>query len=122
VPDDRRIFPTLTVARNLAIARKTTRFRAWSRARMLRDLQRARAPAARECENLSGGEMQMVAIARALSARPGWCCSTSRARASRRRSCRTCCRRSAAAAAKGIAVLVVEQNVESALASPTART
>ena len=31
VPDDRRIFPTLTVARNLAIARKRTRFRAWTR-------------------------------------------------------------------------------------------
>src|SRR6187455_509137 len=30
VPDDRRIFPTLTVARNLAIARKSTRFRAWT--------------------------------------------------------------------------------------------
>src|SRR5215208_5326140 len=29
VPDDRRIFPTLTVARNLAIAKKRTRFRAW---------------------------------------------------------------------------------------------
>ena len=29
VPDDRRIFPTLTVARNLAIARKKTTFRAW---------------------------------------------------------------------------------------------
>ena len=26
VPDDRRVFPTLTVARNLAIARKPTRF------------------------------------------------------------------------------------------------
>ncbi|MBW8722233.1 MAG: ATP-binding cassette domain-containing protein, partial [Polaromonas sp.] len=30
VPDDRRIFPTLTVARNLAIARKDTRFRKWN--------------------------------------------------------------------------------------------
>ena len=30
VPDDRRIFPTLTVARNLAIARKQTRFRQWN--------------------------------------------------------------------------------------------
>ena len=29
-PDDRRIFPTLTVARNLRIAVKKTRFRAWS--------------------------------------------------------------------------------------------
>ena len=30
VPDDRRIFPTLTVARNLSIARKRSRFRAWT--------------------------------------------------------------------------------------------
>ena len=30
VPDDRRIFPTLTVARNLSIARKKTRFRGWT--------------------------------------------------------------------------------------------
>ena len=30
VPDDRRIFPTLTVARNLDIAKKTTRFRGWT--------------------------------------------------------------------------------------------
>ena len=30
VPDDRRIFPTLTVERNLSIAKKRSRFRAWS--------------------------------------------------------------------------------------------
>jgi branched-chain amino acid transport system ATP-binding protein len=30
VPDDRRIFPSLTVERNLTIARKTSRFRAWT--------------------------------------------------------------------------------------------
>jgi branched-chain amino acid transport system ATP-binding protein len=30
VPDDRRLCPTLTVARNLSIARKQTRFRNWS--------------------------------------------------------------------------------------------
>mgnify|MGYP003694107849 CR=1 FL=1 len=34
----------------------------------------------------------MVAISRAWSARPAWCCSTSRARDLRRRSCRTCMR------------------------------
>ena len=32
VPDDRRVFPSLTVARNLAIARKPSRFRAWTEA------------------------------------------------------------------------------------------
>ncbi len=29
VPEDRRIFPTLTVERNLAIARKKSRYREW---------------------------------------------------------------------------------------------
>ena len=45
---------------------------------------------AREAETLSGGEMQMVAIARALLGAPGLCCSTSRARAWRPRSSTTC--------------------------------
>ena len=35
VPDDRRIFPTLTVARNLQIAVKKTRFRSWKLQEML---------------------------------------------------------------------------------------
>jgi len=30
VPDDRRVFPALTVARNLAIAQKKSPFRAWT--------------------------------------------------------------------------------------------
>ena len=50
---------------------KTTRFRAWSR----REVQEIFSPLEhlqwRDCENLSGGEMQMVAIARALLGAPG---------------------------------------------------
>ena len=71
VPDDRRIFPTLTVARNLAIARKRTRFRAWSIEEMFGIFSALEHLMARECENLSGGEMQMVAISRALLGAPG---------------------------------------------------
>ena len=72
VPDDRRVFPTLTVARNLAIARKRTRFRAWTPAASASRSSRAlEYLMARECENLSGGEMQMVAISRALLGAPG---------------------------------------------------
>ena len=71
VPDDRRIFPTLTVARNLSIARKRTRFRAWSLAEMFDIFSALEHLMARECENLSGGEMQMVAISRALLGAPG---------------------------------------------------
>ena len=66
VPDDRRIFPTLTVARNLAIARKKTRFRAWREKECFEIFSALEYLLHRECENLSGGEMQMVAISRAL--------------------------------------------------------
>jgi branched-chain amino acid transport system ATP-binding protein len=71
VPDDRRIFPTLTVARNLAIARKKTRFRAWSEKECFEIFSALEYLMGRECENLSGGEMQMVAISRALLGAPG---------------------------------------------------
>ena len=88
VPDDRRIFPTLTVARNLRIAVKRTRFRAWSEGECFKIFSALEYLMARECENLSGGEMQIVAISRALMVRPAGCCSTSRARVSRPRWCR----------------------------------
>jgi branched-chain amino acid transport system ATP-binding protein len=71
VPDDRRVFPTLTVERNLAIARKRTRFRAWSERECFEIFSALQYLRWRECENLSGGEMQMVAISRALVGSPG---------------------------------------------------
>ena len=71
VPDDRRLCPTLTVARNLAIAEKKTRFRAWSVKETCEIFSPLEYLMHRECENLSGGEMQMVAIARALIGAPG---------------------------------------------------
>ena len=42
VPDDRRLCPTLTVARNLGIAQKRTRFRGWTIKGDLRNLLAAR--------------------------------------------------------------------------------
>jgi len=71
VPDDRRIFPTLTVERNLAIAKKKTRFRNWAMKECLELFSALEYLQDRECENLSGGEMQMVAIARVLLGSPG---------------------------------------------------
>ena len=71
VPDDRRIFPTLTVERNLSIASKKTRFRSWKLGEMFDIFSPLEYLLHRECENLSGGEMQMVAIARALLGSPG---------------------------------------------------
>lgn len=71
VPDDRRLCPTLSVARNLSIAKKRTRFRAWSVKETCEIFSPLEYLMERECENLSGGEMQMVAIARALIGSPG---------------------------------------------------
>ena len=71
VPDDRRLCPTLTVARNLAIAQKRSPFRSWSLKEMFEIFSALEYLMEREAENLSGGEMQMVAIARALLGAPG---------------------------------------------------
>ena len=71
VPDDRRVFPTLTVDRNLSIAVKTTGYRSWTHKEVCDIFPALDHLRWRECENLSGGEMQMVAIARALLGSPG---------------------------------------------------
>ena len=71
VPDDRRIFPTLTVERNLSIAKKRTRWRSWTERECFEIFSALEHLQHRECENLSGGEMQMVALSRALLGSPG---------------------------------------------------
>lgn len=71
VPDDRRIFPTLTVARNLQLAKKKSDFRAWSEKEIFEIFTALEYLMERECENLSGGEMQMVALSRVLLGAPG---------------------------------------------------
>ncbi len=71
VPDDRRLCPTLTVAKNLALGEKRTAFQAWSMADVTDIFTPLKYLLTREAETLSGGEMQMVAIARALLGAPG---------------------------------------------------
>jgi branched-chain amino acid transport system ATP-binding protein len=71
VPDDRRVFPTLTAARNLSIARKRSPFRAYSTEACCDVFPALRNLLPRECENMSGGELQIVSISRALSRGPG---------------------------------------------------
>ena len=71
VPDDRRLCPTLTVAKNLRIATKSTPFRAWSLKETFEIFSPLEYLMHRDAENLSGGEMQMVSIARALLGSPG---------------------------------------------------
>lgn len=116
VPDDRRIFPTLTVARNLAIARKTTRFRKWSEKECFEIFSAMEYLMERECENLSGGEMQMVAISRALLGSPGLVLFDEPSQGLAPKVVQDVMKTITRLKSEGIAVLVVEQNVQSALA------
>jgi len=115
VHDDRRIFPTLTVARNLAIARKKTRFRAWSERECCEIFPALPHLLHRECENLSGGEMQMVAIARALMGAPGLMLFDEPSQGLAPKVVQDVLRTMERLRSEGLAVLVVEQNVESIL-------
>jgi len=116
VPDDRRIFPTLTVARNLAIARKKTRFRSWSEKECFEIFSALEYLMQRECENLSGGEMQMVAISRVLIGSPGLVLFDEPSQGLAPKVVQDVMKTITRLRNDGIAVLVVEQNVQSALA------
>ena len=115
VPDDRRVFPTLTVARNLQIARRRTRFRDWRMGEMVELFSALEHLMRRECENLSGGEMQMVAIARALLASPGLVLFDEPSQGLAPRIVQDVFRAVARLRAEGIASLIVEQNALAAL-------
>ncbi|MEP6941312.1 MAG: ABC transporter ATP-binding protein [Betaproteobacteria bacterium] len=116
VPDDRRLCPTLTVARNLAIARKPSRFRAWSLKEVFEIFSALEYLMDREAENLSGGEMQMVAIARALLGGPGLVLFDEPSQGLAPKIVGDVLATIERLKGEGIAVLIVEQNAELALA------
>jgi len=115
VPDDRRIFPTLTVERNLSIARKKSRFRAWTLPECFELFSALEYLRQRECENLSGGEMQMVAIARALVGSPGLVLLDEPSQGLAPKIVQDVLRAIGRLKAEGVAVLLVEQNPLAAL-------
>jgi branched-chain amino acid transport system ATP-binding protein len=116
VPDDRRIFPTLTVARNLSIARKRSRFKQWQLGEMFTLFSALEHLMVRECEHLSGGEMQMVAIARALLGSPGLVLLDEPSQGLAPKIVQDVMATIRRLKAEGISVLVVEQNALNALA------
>ncbi|QBK05547.1 ABC transporter ATP-binding protein [Hylemonella gracilis] len=116
VPDDRRVFPTLTVARNLEIAHKSTRFRAWKLGECFEIFSAMEYLMARECENLSGGEMQMVAISRVLMGAPGLVLFDEPSQGLAPKVVQDVMATIRRLKSEGVAVVLVEQNVASALA------
>ncbi|HYL81899.1 MAG TPA: branched-chain amino acid ABC transporter ATP-binding protein/permease, partial [Candidatus Acidoferrum sp.] len=69
VPQGRRIFPNLTVMENLLIARRNGKGR-WDAGSVFRLFPKLEQLKSRRGEHLSGGELQMLAIARALMGNP----------------------------------------------------
>jgi branched-chain amino acid transport system ATP-binding protein len=70
VPQGKRIFPNLTVEENIQLGRASGRKGAWSVARLLELFPNLGRASGRPGNQLSGGEQQMLAIARALMAEP----------------------------------------------------
>jgi branched-chain amino acid transport system ATP-binding protein len=115
VPDDRRVFPALTVARNLAIAEKATRFRRWTMKECSETFSALEYLKERDCENLSGGEMQMVAIARVLLGAPGLVLFDEPSQGLAPKVVQDVMRVIRRLREEGVSVLVVEQNIDTAL-------
>lgn len=116
VPDDRRIFPTLTVGRNLSIAKKLTRFREWKLDEMFSLFSALEYLIGRDCENLSGGEMQMAAISRALLGSPGLILFDEPSQGLAPKIVQDVMKTVERLKDEGVSVLIVEQNARSALA------
>lgn len=115
VPEERRVVPSLTVARNLAIAQKRTRFRRWTIGDCCEIFSALQYLLARDCEYLSGGEMQMVAISRALLGSPGLVLMDEPCQGLAPKIVQDVMRTVLRLKREGIGVLLVEQNVQAAL-------
>ena len=115
VPDDRRLCPTLTVAKNLSIAQKRTKFRPWSIKETCEIFSPLEHLMHREAENLSGGEMQMVAISRALLGSPGLILFDEPSQGLAPKVVEDVLATIRRLKAEGVAAIVVEQNADIAL-------
>jgi len=115
VPDDRRVFPTLSAARNLAIARRPSPFPAYSIEACCEIFPALRNLLPRECENMSGGELQMVSISRALTGGPGLVLFDEPSQGLAPKVVQDVMRTIRALRDAGVGALVVDQNVRTAL-------
>ncbi|MDQ3189085.1 MAG: ABC transporter ATP-binding protein [Pseudomonadota bacterium] len=115
VPEERRVVPSLTVRRNLTIAEKRTKFRRWTLGECCEIFSALEYLLERDSENLSGGEMQMVAISRALLGSPGLVLMDEPSQGLAPKVVQDVMRTVQRLKMEGVSVLLVEQHVGAAL-------
>ena len=115
VPDDRRVFPSLSGRRNLALGTRAGGSHRWTLPEVTGLFPALEHLLDRDCENMSGGELQMVSIARALLGGPRLILFDEPSQGLAPKIVQDVLRAVRRLKAEGIACLVVEQNALAAL-------
>lgn len=115
VPEERRIFPSLKVKTNLMLGMRDSPYRRWSLSDCFGLFSALEYLMDRECENLSGGEMQMVAISRALLGGPGLMLMDEPSQGLAPKLVQDVLKCVRAMKAEGVGIILVEQHALSAL-------
>ena len=115
VPEGRQIFPFLTVAENLRTASLSGRRGDWSHERVFEYFPVLRERSQQRGRSLSGGEQQMLAIARALAGQPEFLMLDEPSQGLAPMLVREVGRLIERLKGEGLTILLVEQNVSMAL-------
>jgi branched-chain amino acid transport system ATP-binding protein len=115
VPEGRRLFASLSVRENLQLAARNGRRGAWTVARAIEFLPGLRPLLDRNATALSGGQQQLVAIARALVCNPAYLLCDEVSLGLSPQIVKEVYQLLALARRDGLAIVLVEQNVRRAL-------